>query len=115
MKNLIAPFPAVHPANIALALALTAALLFSANLASADEPDAAAADADPAEADELTAFYDRVALPPYLERRVQTILHTESQEAQAAAVKVGLRRMSRNRYRRTLVSLHRSADARIRA
>ncbi len=60
-------------------------------------------------------LYRRVRLPPFLERRVQSLLHHEWRTASAHADKVGLRRMSRSRYRRALVALDRSTNAQIRA
>jgi hypothetical protein len=72
-------------------------------------------DASVTEPDHLADFYRRVALPPYFERRVQAILQAEFEEAQASAEKVGLRRMSRPRYRRTLAALARTTDTKIRA
>jgi hypothetical protein len=98
-----------------VALALAAAVVFSGAQAHANDPDSADGTSDDAsEPDHLAAFYRRVALPPYLERRVQAILQAEWEAALANAEKVGLRRMSRSRYRRALVALDRSTDAKIR-
>jgi hypothetical protein len=71
-----------------------------------DEPDAA----EPEQAE----IYRRVALPPFFERRIQSILQEEWQQAQENAQKVGLRRMSRRHFRRSLIALDRSTDAKIR-
>jgi hypothetical protein len=78
-----------------------------------DQPEASVEDGS--EPDHLATFYRAVALPPYLERRVQAILEAELEQARANAEKVGLRRMSRRHYRRSLVALDRSTDAKIRA
>lgn len=101
-----------RPAMIASALAVVV-VLHAASARADDQPDRPPGDGS--EPDHLAAFYRRVALPPYLERGVQTILEAEWEEAQGNAEKVGLRRMSRSHYRRALVALDRSTDARIRA
>ena len=87
---------------------LAAAMTLAAARAQADdEPDAS-------QPDQLEEIYRRVALAPFFQRRIQAILQDESQQAQENAQKVGLRRMSRRHFRRSLIALDRSTDAKIR-
>jgi hypothetical protein len=103
------------PRACAAAALLAALMVFhGASVRADDQPDDDEG-ADAVMPAHLVRFYRRVALPPYLERGVQAILQAEWEAAQASAEKVGLRRMSRSRYRRTLVALDRATDAKIRA
>jgi hypothetical protein len=68
-----------------------------------------------ADADATAAIYRGLRLPPFFQRRIQSILEEQQQKAQENADKVGVRRMSRRRFRRELVVLDRQADAQIRA
>jgi hypothetical protein len=72
-----------------------------------EEPEAA-------EPEGAADIYRLVSLPPFFERRIESILQDEQQQARDNAEKVGLRRMSRGRYRRALVALARRSDAKIR-
>src|SRR5262245_6570434 len=67
------------------------------------------------EADATAVMYRGLRLPPFFQRRIQSILEEQQQKAQENADKVGVRRMSRRRFRRELVVLDRQADAQIRA
>jgi hypothetical protein len=97
---------------------LVRALIVIAGLAAAltSTPARAEADDDPdaASPDPLEEIYRRVALPPFFERRIQSILQEEWDEVRENAQKVGLRRMSRRHFRRSLVALDRRTDGRIR-
>jgi hypothetical protein len=87
---------------------LAAAMTLAAARAEAeDEPDTS-------QPDQLEEIYRRVALQPFFQRRIQSILQDEWQQAQENAQKVGLRRMSRRHFRRSLIALDRSTDAQIR-
>jgi hypothetical protein len=97
------------PRRAAVITALAAVLVVPASPARGQD------DLDDSSAEHLPDLYRQVRLAPFFERRIQSLLQDEWRQAQESADKVGLRRMSRSRFRRTLIALHRSTDAKIRA
>jgi hypothetical protein len=97
------------PRRATVITALAAALVVSAPSARGQD------DLDEPSAEHVPDLYRQVRLAPFFERRIQSLLQDEWRQAQESADKVGLRRMSRARFRRTLIALHRSTDAKIRA